>query len=286
MRKPAYKGKPENIREQTLGPRDRRRNPPVLSRKVAIPTIAACNQGTGTLSLFSSHGFPDFVPGLQVKKSKRWATDKVPSGPYKLPYISKCGKFTGVSLGTFSSSPVQVVATVVATILSRARHWVHQHNSYSVVVKHRRLILRSAYYYAVSHNSWFWDRFLFLSKELEKNKNIIYSLSVRFMSKMDDYNRFVYSQVCIQTNWLLFRGRYPSARRDKSNYRKSLKSRGSQNLGIFFKRDLTWLQGRAFLHVASDMLSLNGPAYMCSTHRSLKPGAVCKARCLAGPPSN
>lgn len=268
-----------------MGPRDRRRNAPVLSRKVAVPTTAACNQGTGTLSLFSSHGFPDFIPGLQVKKSKRWATEQVPSGAYKLPYISKCGKFTGVSLGTFSSTPTQVVATIMATILSRARHWVYNHNSYSAVVKHRRLIIRSAYYYAVSHNSWFWDRFLFLSKEIEKNKNIICALSLRFMSKLDDYNRFVYSQVCVQTNWLLFRGRYPSDRRDKSHYGKASSSK-SFRLGIFFRRGLEWLQGRAFLHVASDMLSLYGPAYLSSTHRSLVPGAVCKARCLTGPPSN
>jgi len=181
-------------------------------------------------------------------------------------------------------TPVQVVATTVATILSRIRRHVVTHNSYSVLVKHRRLILRSAYYYAVSHNSWFWDRILVLTKNLEKNKNIIYSLTVRFMSKLDDYNRFVYSQVCSQTNWLLFRGRYPSARRDKSNYdnSKAFLSK-SVSISIFFKKGLQWLQGRAFLHVAHDMLSLNGPLCSRLNHKSLVPGNVIKARTLKYP---
>lgn len=285
-RKSAYKGKPENKREPCLSPRNRRRNPPVLPDKVATPTVVPVNQGSGKLPLSTRSGCPDYVPGLQIKKSTRWATEKVPSGPYQMPYVSRCGKFTGVSLGKFHMTPVQVVATTVATILSRIRHHVITHNSYGELVKHRRLILRSAYYYAVSHNSWFWDRVLFLTKNLEKNKNIIYSLSVKFMSKLDDYNRFVYSQVCSQTNWLLFRGRYPSARRDKSNYdtSKAFLSK-SVSISIFFKKGLQWLQGRAFLHVAHDMTSLYGPSCSRLNHKTLVKGNVVKARAMGGPPS-
>jgi hypothetical protein len=165
---------------------------------------------------------PDRLPGLRVKKSKRWAVDTPLLEDTPLPMINQVGQFVGVTLFRVPCTVSQAIATIVATVGSRLESHLVRHQGYRVAVKSRWLVIRSAYYYSMSKNNWFLDRFLAVSRSnnWEKAKKSIFSLLVKFLAKMDAYNRFVYGQVCHQTHWLLTRGP-KSAPRDKSLFFKS-----------------------------------------------------------------
>jgi hypothetical protein len=81
-----------------------------------------------------------------------------------------------------------------------------------VVRGYQRVILRAAAYYTLSKNSYFMDRILFFLRNLEKNGKTIHKTTLYFLSRGSEDKRFVYSQVCYQTNWLIFRAVRP---RDK-----------------------------------------------------------------------
>lgn len=167
---------------------------------------------------------PYRLDGVSIKRSERWCNGPKIISSYQIPYINRLGKFTGSSFATVRCSPSQYVATVVATLLARLKSFALRHQGHSVVVRNKVLLAKAAYYYAVSKNNWFHDRLIALIHNLEKNKKAIRGLLKRFMSKMDDYTRFVYSQVNFQTNWLFSRAGWP---RDKS---------------IFFERSVQFLR--------------------------------------------
>jgi hypothetical protein len=171
---------------------------------------------------------PKRVKGLWVRNSLRWADCyKVPSGPYYIPFIDKLGRITGHTLYKWACDPRQAVASVVSTVSHRIQVYARRHNDSKTVNKYSHFMMRGCVYYCMSKNSWFWDRFLFFLRDLMKHGKRILTLVLKFVSKENDYKRFVYSQVCSQTHWLLFRAKRP---RDKFAF---ITGRGEQNLRNF-----------------------------------------------------
>jgi hypothetical protein len=177
-----------------------------------------------------------------------------------LPLVDRVGKLTGVTLYRVPSTISQAVATTVATVASRLEAHLSKHQGNRVAVKHRWLTVRVAHYYSVSHNEWFLDRFLAISRSTwDTGKKFIFSLLSKFVAKMDAYNRFVYGQVCLQTHWLLTRGP-KSVPRDKSFCWRKGTSPGKlpwlfpdranlRRLAFSYTLlDISGLQGRSFLY--------------------------------------
>lgn len=207
------------------------------------------------------------MPGIRVKKSKRWG----PPGPevqdMPLPLINHLGQFTGVTLYKVPCTASQYVATVVATVGSRLESLLVRHQGRRVAVKSRWLVARSAYYYAASKNEWFLDRFIALTRNWEKGKKVIFSYLSKFVAKLDAYNRFVYGQVCLQTHWLFTRGP-KSVPRDKSFLLESrlLKRRQVGDLSCFFREDALDIQTNAFRYATVDISGLESRKFLYRPH--------------------
>jgi hypothetical protein len=187
-------------------------------QKVTSSPRAVVSKGPSPFKPRTLSQFPDKIPGLRVKKSERWAPDMplvIEDSP--LPLIDRVGKFTGVTRLRVPCTVPQYIATTVATVASRLETHLIKHQGHRVAVKHRWLSARIAYYYSVTKNEWFIDRFLAVSRSSswEKGKKAIFFVLRKFVAKLDAYNRFVYGQVCLQTHWLLTRG-LKSVPRDKS----------------------------------------------------------------------
>lgn len=153
------------------------------------------------------------VRGLNLRRSKRWSMCfPGVGGPYELPLIDRLGRFTGASVYTLACEPADVLSITVSTIFGRLKRYASAHCKNSIVNRYQRVILRAAAYYAISKNSYFMDRLLFLLRTLEKNGRSVHKLTLKFVAKGNADKRFVYGQVCYQTNWLIFRACKP---RDK-----------------------------------------------------------------------
>jgi hypothetical protein len=153
---------------------------------------------------------------IVIKSSIRWIdTFKTPNGGLSVPLIDRLGFYTGYTCYKWSCDPRSLITTVVATISKRLLEYCRKHNKHYIVKRNYKRIVGAACYYAFTKNSYFWDRILFFSRDLEKYGNQLHKLRLFFSSKWDDNKRFVYSQVIFQTNWLLFRALGP---RDKSQF--------------------------------------------------------------------
>jgi hypothetical protein len=166
----------------------------------------------------SFNHFPFRLEGVEIKRTSRWIDGPQMTSEYTIPYIDKWGRITGSSFATVRCSPQQYVATIVATVSQRLKQIATRYNGYGDVVRNSKLLVKAAYYYAVSKNDWFRARFVELSKNLGENRRTMYGFTTNFLAKMDDYTRFVYSQVYFQTNWLFSRAQWP---RDKSSFFKN-----------------------------------------------------------------
>jgi hypothetical protein len=148
-----------------------------------------------------------------MRSSKRWYPAPSNEETRYLPYIDKLGRNTGTSIYRWTCTSSQYVSTVVSTVFSRLNAYARRHNEYRLVIRNQERLLKVSYYYAVTGNNYLWDRVLYFSRNLEKYGTLIHRAMIKFVQKADDYIRFVYSQVCFQTHWLLFRAERP---RDKS----------------------------------------------------------------------
>jgi len=159
---------------------------------------------------------PDIPPqrGAKIRKSTRWyeGTNQCQTA-LNFPYINRLGQFTGTTLFRWSCNPSSFVASVTSTIAKRLEERCLYYNPMHIVLRNSARLVRVAFYYAFSHNNYFWDRVLFFTRNLEKYGTLLHKLLLRFLSKTDETKRFVYSHVCSQTQWLLFRAERP---RDKS----------------------------------------------------------------------
>jgi len=151
---------------------------------------------------------------VSIRSSTRWIdTFKTPNGGLSLPFIDQLGRFSGQTVYRWSCDPRSLITTVVSTISKRLVSYCRKHNPWHVVKRHLKPLVGAAAYYAFTKNSYFWDRILYFSRNLEKKGTLIHRFRLYFSSKWDDDKRFVYSQVIFQTNWLLSRALGP---RDKS----------------------------------------------------------------------
>lgn len=152
--------------------------------------------------------------GISIRNSIRWLDCmKSPSGGFNVPFIDRLGRYTGHSLYKWACDPRSLIATTVSTISKRLVDYCRRHNPWYVVKRNLSRIVRASAYYAMSKNAYMWDRVLFFARNLEKNGSLLHRVTLFFVSKLDDHKRFVYSHVCFQTQWLLFRAKWP---RDKS----------------------------------------------------------------------
>jgi len=228
---------------------------------------------------------PDKVSGLEIKKSRRWAFGQSIPAVYDFPYITNSVRFSGSNVIRCFCHPEQFLSTMIATISSRITKHIIKHNPKRMHIKFRGLIVRFSFVYLISRSQWLLDRILVLMKNIQKNQNSIMFLIVKFLSCMDDYNRFVYSQVIHQTNWLLYRAVRP---RDKSNVGGPSKLWSLPGgLGYFSSLGQKYQRARAYIQAASDACSMCGPDYRKPNKQSwLAPGAICKATGLFLPRRN
>jgi hypothetical protein len=157
---------------------------------------------------------PEWTTAVRLRMSNRWVENPGPSRPRVLRLYDHVGVDQLSELCSVEMTSNQYIASVVSTIAARLTNYCRRHNPSHVVTRQGGLITRVSYVYAVTHSKYFLDRFLALARNLEKSKRVIHGYVLRFLSRCDDDTRFVYSHVCFQTKWLLFRARGP---RDKSH---------------------------------------------------------------------
>jgi hypothetical protein len=159
------------------------------------------------------------VRGLNLRRSKRWmlSLPGVKPEPYHLPHFDRLGRYTGTSKYTLACEPPDVLSISVATVFGRLKRYTSAHNPVELVKPRLRDILRAAAYYVLSKNSYFMDRLLYFLRNLKSNGKLIHRTMLYYLARSDADKRFVYGQVCFQTNWLIFRAAKP---RDKSLYLK------------------------------------------------------------------
>lgn len=182
-------------------------------------TITLSEDGHGSLYIEKTLGKdPLRQKGVVIKSSLAWIdTYRTPGGVLSVPFIDSLGRFTGHRLYRWDCDPRALIATTISTIARRLLLYCGRHNPAKVVKRFSKSILGAAAYYAFSKNSYYWDRVLFFSRNLESRGNLIHRLRLFFSSKWDDNKRFVYSQALYQANWLLSRVYRP---RDKSLFFK------------------------------------------------------------------
>lgn len=230
-------GRVHNSKEGGQGPRKHRNSlnlialagPGQSGRDVEIRTVKSRHHARGVNFLTSS----------------RWIdTLKHPGVPVDLPFIDKYGKFTGTNVYRANLSPQGFISVVVSTIFRRISFWSRSHNNIHQHNIRQSLLLKCAGYYALSKNSYFWNRILALSKDLRKNYRTISRLLHRYSHKLDAHKWFVYGHVCLQTQWLTSRALRP---RDKSAFNNSEEDftipssvRGRDDEVTRFKYDAVW----------------------------------------------
>lgn len=159
---------------------------------------------------------PSFGPdisrkrGAKIRKSKRWIDGySFPLTGMKFPYIDELGRFTGQTLFSWSCDPRSFIASCVSTIAKRLERRARYYNDNRVVNRNlQRMVMVSAYY-AMTSNNYLWDRVLFFTKNLEKYGTLLHRVLLRYVLNIGESKRFVYSHVCSQTKWLLFRAERP-----------------------------------------------------------------------------
>jgi len=157
---------------------------------------------------------PPHQKGVSIRNSTRWYDSmKLPCGPFRVPYYDKLGFDTGHELYSWACDPRQLVATCISTVARRLESHARRHNSEYIVRANARRLVQAATVFVLTKNTYLWDRILCFTRRLATHGKLIHRLSLSFLCKADESIRFVYSQVCLQTNWLLFRAERP---RDKS----------------------------------------------------------------------
>jgi hypothetical protein len=150
---------------------------------------------------------------VKIRQSKSWFASPPGQVTYDIPYIDRIGKLTGHTVARWCCDPRQYIASVVSTIANRLVVYARRHNKFHIVRKNFYRIVRFSFLYAVTKNNYAMDRVLFFLRDLEDRGGLIHRLMLRFLARTDENVRFVYSHVCYQAKWLLFRAKRP---RDKS----------------------------------------------------------------------
>jgi len=227
--------------------------------KTKLPFAAYCSQVKGLRSrlnyLSIKSGSKEWVvmrpprcgppvKAVNIRESKKWATDQeFVRAPAGLPLLDEVGKYTGSVSYIVDIHPAAYIGSVVSTVYTRLRAFTRRHNKSerNFDNKWKNLLLRASAYYALTKNSYFWDRVLACVRH-RTNRRRISGMIHYFSHKLDDYKWFLYSQCCLQTNWLTFRANRP---RDKSSLERSFKHRSPARDSAFdrtrrFEYDAIW----------------------------------------------
>jgi len=186
---------------------------PMPSTARVRPTISLGDRGPQAgVRIITNPAAP--IRGVRIRNSLAWY-DSLPTARsgWSLPLLDRVGKFTGYTVAKWATDPRSVVATMVATAGRRLTAYATHHNKMEEVAKYKNMFLRASYIYLVTGNVHLWDRVLYFSRNLEKRGRLIHRILLKFLLRTDIDVRFVYSHVCYQAKWLLFRALRP---RDKS----------------------------------------------------------------------
>jgi hypothetical protein len=184
--------------------------------------------------------------GIHISSRSPWiGIPNGPTGPTELPYINRSGGYTGSNLYQCSYHPQRYISTVVSTVFRRLKSFSlrHKRNTVQEFNKRQDIFLRAAAYYSMTRNSYFLNRFLFMSTYVRQKWRAMSSLVHRFANKVDDNTWFVYSHACLQAKWLTLRAARP---RDKStNLNRDFPFRNITNFDSIGERiskayDCTW----------------------------------------------
>lgn len=198
-----------------MKPRDRRRAGPGGCNKA--PDKSKFIGLTGEGSTYSPERILEENPnrnrvGFSFRTSRRWYPAPLFKRDWKLPYLNQLGKFTGHSIYEWTAFSPSVVSSITSSIATRLDRYCRKHNPRRFVDKNLKRIVAVSYLYACTRNDYLWDRVLFFCRNLQEKGPLLHRLFLKFLCKTSDSIRFVYSQVCSQTHWLLFRAERP---RDK-----------------------------------------------------------------------
>jgi len=213
------------------GRKDTRKRKYKSPPKGGRPVSAKEKKGLNFVTLDNKrHGVPMEVRNLPKQKhrvkaihlltSRAWIdTPRSANSEVYLPFIDRVGKYTGTVLYKADMSPQGYMSTVISTIFRRLKFWVLRRSKLHEWNIRQNLMLKCSAYYAITKNSYFWDRILALTKtSISKAWRTVSSLLHSVSSKLDEHKWFVYGHVCLQTQWLTHRALRP---RDKSAYNSS-----------------------------------------------------------------
>jgi len=140
---------------------------------------------------------------MVTRTSTRWHRHWPSVRKYRsVPFITQCGKFSTHELITWNCTAEQLIASTTSTIYTRLlKIWLKRKRRFRDIKRDdRALLLKVAALYATSHSDYFLDRALAVLHRPGPLAKVVNC----FVRKLDDKFWFVYSQVCIQTNWLTF----------------------------------------------------------------------------------
>lgn len=207
----------------------------------------------------------------EIRKSSVLSYDKSEQAiRVVIPLIDKRGFITGSVAHRTMMKPSSFVSTLTSTISQRALEWVLRHNGkdWKHARRHKDLIVRYSYLYAVTKSKWLWDRFLFLSKNIVENRKVLHGIHRKFLKRQDDYIRFVHNQCTFQSNWLLFRAKRP---RDKSSESRYFRHNTLAKAFMLGGKDCI---ERALLHTCKCMQMMFSTMFRHTNDSRYNPGAI------------
>lgn len=194
---------------------------------------------------------PSFGPdisrkrGAKIRKSKKWISGySYPLTGLNFPYIDELGRFTGQTLFRWSCDPRSFIASCVSTIAKRLERRARHYNRNWVVDRNLQRIVMVSAYYSMTSNNYLWDRVLFFTKNLEKYGTLLHRVLLRFVLNIGESKRFVYSHVCSQAKWLLFRAERPRVKPIHDRFRQGSSS-SIPGCGVELDRACSYLRDAA-----------------------------------------
>jgi len=164
-----------------------------------------------------------------VVKGRRWVDcDRTPLTSHPIPYINYLGKYSGCTLYNWNFDRRATIATIVATIYRRMITSIGKHKGLAKGRSH--LIFKCAAFYAITKNNWLFDRLRSLM--LMGNWRVVESLLMKYVSRTDDNQWFVYNQCLLQTCWLTSRAQGPRDKSEISSRILSSSDRGRRHLSL------------------------------------------------------
>jgi len=152
-------------------------------------------------------------PGLKFRNSRRWSDLPRKREVFQIPYVSVSGKFSLQPLYSWYCAPSQFVSSVAATVYSRLLKLLSRRFCFSFkrMRKYREVTLKISLLYTMLHDDSIIDRFLGILGNPSNQKAAINYCHFCYC-RLDDTQRFVFTQACSQASWLELQAERPSAK--------------------------------------------------------------------------